>query len=97
MNKEQKAASGVQPPVFIDPDKRVIVTNIFLGICHMSVCAVADATDEEILFVCNLENPAGTRNGWSEVIRDGMENHPKENYPVCCSDVEGRVHFLIVC
>lgn len=36
---------------------RVLVIRTFVGICHMQVCAVNDATDEEILAVCNHANP----------------------------------------
>lgn len=39
---------------------KVVVTRPFMGICGMQVCAHKDATDEEILAVCNGENPSGT-------------------------------------
>ena len=48
---------------------RVLVTKPMLGICHMQVCTVADASDEEILRVANRENPVGTERGWCDVIR----------------------------
>jgi hypothetical protein len=56
--------------------ERVVVTRAFLGICHMQVCAVADATDEEILTTCNSQNPSGTSGGWSRVIR---EEYPEDS------------------
>lgn len=71
--------------------RRVIVTKPMVGVCHMQVCAVADATDEEILDVCNRENPSGTTHGWSEVVREG------DGAPVPCADDPGRRHFLAVC
>jgi hypothetical protein len=80
--------------------KRVIITQPIFGICYMQVCAEADASDEEILEVCNSENPSGTTNGWAEVIRTVEEEH---NYripnfqPVQCSEYSDRQHFLIVC
>ena len=61
----------------------------------MQVCAVADATNEEILEVANRENPAGTRHGWSTVAR---EDYKQENArPVKCDDDPNRMHFILVC
>lgn len=37
---------------------KVIIASPMIGICHMSVCCEKDATNEEILEVCNGENPA---------------------------------------
>ena len=71
--------------------ERVIVTNPFNGLCHMQVCAIADATDEEILEVCNRENPSGTSLGWCGVIREG------DGAPVQCQDFPDRTHFLVNC
>ena len=74
---------------------RVIVTKAFLGICHMQVCAVEDSTDEEILRVCNKENPSGTTLGWCSVVRSDAKE-PKRN-PVACAQEPGRTHFLVAC
>jgi len=74
--------------------ERVTVTNPVIGICHMQVCAVADATDKEILEVANRENPSGTRAGWAEVIRASGEF---AQGPVDCEKVSGRVHYLLSC
>ena len=52
---------------------RVEVTRCVIGACFMQVCCVQDATDEEILEVCNRENPSGTEHGWGKVHRDGEE------------------------
>lgn len=79
----------------MDTDKRVIVTKFFNGIASMQVCAVADATDEEILSVCNAENPSGTSLGWCEVVRQDLD-HPNRN-PVACADDASRVHLLVYC
>ena len=71
--------------------ERVIVTKPCVGICHMQVCAESDASDEEILSVCNSQNESGTMNGWGEVIREG------KGAPVQCADHPDRTHFLVCC
>ena len=76
--------------------KRVIVTRPMLGLCHMQVCVVEDATDEEILAVCNAENPSGTTNGWSIVLHDDDESWGK-TAPVRCEDYPDRLHYLVAC
>ena len=78
-----------------DTMERVVVTKAMLGICGMQVCAAKDATDEEILEVCNCENPAGTINGWGIVTRDDKE-YP-DNNPVQCADDSERLHFIVFC
>jgi len=61
----------------------------------MQVCAVKDATHEEILEVANRENPAGTSGGWMEVAD---ENHIPENIrPVKCDDDPDRIHYILIC
>lgn len=72
---------------------RVTVSRSVVGICHMQVCAVADATDAEILKVCNGENPSGTQAGWTTVIREGEDNQR----PVQCQSLGDRLHFLVSC
>ena len=64
------------------------------ALCYMQVCAVPDATDEEILVVCNRDNPAGTQNGWSSVIRQ-----PQKPWvgPVACESHSDRQHLLVIC
>lgn len=71
----------------------VHITQSFVGICHMQVCATADATDKEILAVCNDENPAGTTGGWQTVHRGAAG--PKA--PVACAQDARRVHLLVSC
>jgi hypothetical protein len=70
---------------------RVVVTNPIVGICHMQVCCVPDASDEEILAVCNQENPSGTTRGWTRVYRLGI------NQPTPCADDPQRMHVLVAC
>jgi hypothetical protein len=70
---------------------RVVVTERIMGIYHMQVCCVPDASDEEILAVCNQENPSGTAGGWTRVYRMGI------NQPTPCADDPARVHVLVAC
>jgi len=75
--------------------ERVEITRHMIGICHMQVCAVKDATHEEILEVANRENPSGTSQGWTEVLD---ENYKYENArPGPCDDDPDRIHYLLVC
>jgi len=60
----------------------------------MQVCAEAEATDEEILAVCNRENPSGTSMGWSRVVREDCDS---AQGPVPCDDRAGRAHILVLC
>jgi len=79
--------------------KRVEVTRCWTGLCSMQVCAIPDATDEEILEICNKENPSGTEAGWGKVIRE-IEDVLGENkgmLPGPCKDFPGRIHYLVFC
>ena len=77
-------------------DQRVVVTRNVMGICHMGVCAHKDATDEEILAVCNAQNPAGTSNGWGTVCHSDDEFWGKVG-PVQCADDPERIHYVVGC
>jgi len=74
---------------------KVVVSRNYNGLCSMQVCVEPDATDEEILNVCNTENPSGTKGGWSHVVREDKE-HPHRNPTPCLQD-EGRIHILVDC
>jgi hypothetical protein len=76
--------------------ERVIITKPMVGAVHMQVCAVNDATDEEILAVCNRENWSGTQNGWATVCRSDDEFWGKVG-PVPCADNPERTHFIVAC
>jgi len=76
---------------------KVIVTKSFIGLCYMQVCAEENATDKDILSICNSENPSGTSGGWQYVIRENDKNYEPKFYPVKCSDFQNRKHFIIVC
>ena len=86
--------------ITLDLTQRVIITCSFCNIYTMQVCAVKDASDEEILDVCNKGNPAGTANGWAKVIR-GRDNTllsmERNEEPVTCESYPDRLHFLVLC
>lgn len=75
-------------------EPRVIVTRPFAGLCFMGVCAVPDATDDEVLAVCNAQNPSGTTLGWCLVVRDAETAGP-HGAPVACADNPNRVHLMV--
>lgn len=82
-------------------ERRVVITKPVIGLVHMQVCAVADATNEEILETCNNENPSGTAAGWGHVIR---EEEPEDTFwhserlkPVQCAESAERKHFIVSC
>lgn len=79
---------------------RVEVSRCMVGLCGMQVCAVKDATDEEILEVCNNENPSGTQHGWSSVVREVKDDsmfYTEKALPVQCEEYPDRTHFLALC
>lgn len=71
---------------------RIETSRPMVGICHMQVCAEKDASDQEILDHCNRDNPSGTSNGWSSVLRDG-----EKTAPVVCETDPSRLHILVQC
>ena len=78
--------------------EKVEVTRRMIGFCHMQVCAETGATDEEILEVCNSENPSGTSNGWGTVVREDEDwCGTTVKGPVKCEDHDGREHILVAC
>lgn len=64
------------------------------ALCYMRVCAHKDAQDDEILRVCNEQNPSGTTNGWATVVREEDDRWPG---PVQCADDETRQHIVVLC
>jgi hypothetical protein len=78
--------------------QRVIVTHPVIGIAAMQVCACEDATDDEILAVCNYENPTSTK-VWSSVVREAIEGDMLRNWqtiPVRCHTHPDRWHFIVL-
>ena len=76
---------------------RVIVANQFTGLTSMQVCAVKDATDEEILEFCNAANPSGTSHGWVSVMRKVIRADDDFLGPVPCENDDSRLHFVVMC
>lgn len=75
---------------------RVVISRPIVGLAHMQVCAVDDATDDEILAACNRLNRSGTTNGWTTVHRSADEFWG-DVAPVACHDHVGRMHFIVGC
>ena len=73
---------------------KVIITQPMMGLTGMQVCAHKSATDKEILAVCNAENPSGTTNGWSKVIRKETKTIAG---PVQCEEHSNRTHLIVIC
>lgn len=73
--------------------ERVIVTRPIIGLVAMQVCAINEATDEEVLRVANKVNPSGTTMGWTRVVRETDVS----DSPVTCADDAGRVHLILYC
>jgi hypothetical protein len=80
-----------------NPDRVEILQRNFLT---MQVCAKRDASDEEILKTCNEDNPAGTTNGWCQVVRkveDMAGDNPERFLPITCEKDSLRIHFIVLC
>ncbi|KKL07294.1 hypothetical protein LCGC14_2587460 [marine sediment metagenome] len=76
--------------------EKVVITRPFVGICYMQVCAEKDATDEEILNICNTNNPSGTFNGRG-VVREVNDLDQDNMLPVVCKICPERLHFIVYC
>lgn len=75
--------------------ERILVSKVFAGLCTMRVCAVSDATNEEILAFCNEKSPSGTSRGWTVVRRESDESEAAR--PIRCEVYPGRTHVLVEC
>ncbi|MBK6616339.1 hypothetical protein [Ottowia sp.] len=78
---------------------KVVITKRWLGLGGMQVCASRDATDKEILAVCNADNPAAIEAGWSTVVRsvDEPGGAAGRHIPVACEANPGRVLLVVLC
>ncbi len=84
-------------PIYkVERMEKVIVTKPMVGLCHMQVCVDKTATDEEILTVCNRDNPSGTSSGWGRVIKSDDPNWGTIG-PVQCKEYPSRIHYLVSC
>ena len=81
--------------------KRVLVTVPYAGLRAMQVCVVDDATDQEILAVCNRENPLRVSGGWHTVVKDAEHARnigvDEAAAPVKCVECPGRIHKIAIC
>lgn len=102
-SRERDAVPDLQVPAAeADLMERVVVTRGMVGICHMAVCIGPDVADDEILRVCNRENPSGTSRGWTVVIRTEAQagffgEHRGHALPMTCADDPSRKHLLVGC
>lgn len=85
----------------INWDDDVIISRSFgdpkagiYAFCYMQVCVRKGVSDEDILRVCNADNPSGTSNGWTRVIRADEDHWPG---PTQCADQCDREHILVLC
>lgn len=69
----------------------VVVTNPFVTLTAMQVCAKNGLMDEFILSEANRLNPSGTTAGWCEIVREG------DAKPGKCADHLDRTHYIIIC
>lgn len=78
--------------------KAVEITRSMVGICHMQVCVAKEATDDEILAVCNESNPSGTGMGWSFVCRGSEDSFLGTSMAPCaCAQRPDRLHLIVGC
>lgn len=79
--------------------QRVCVTLPFAGLRAMQVCVVKDATDEEILRVCNAENPQLVTRGWHTVVRkaEDLDGVNGTALPGQCAECPDRQHMIVLC
>lgn len=81
----------------MDDFDRVFITKRFAGLGTMQVCTASDATDEEILSVCNQDTDKILNSQeietdhptWNHVIREG------ELAPVQCEKHPSRKHIIV--
>lgn len=85
------------------PDERVMLTGLFAGLFSQHVCVVPDATDEEILKVCNdyegVVNPS-TWHRWTIVVRDEAAADRanikwEDAKPGQCVECPPRIHMVV--
>jgi hypothetical protein len=66
-----------------------------IGLVHASVCAPIEMSKEEIATAVNMQEPAGTENGWK--IDEHPEFHNGQPNPCECNLDPGKLHWLMVC
>lgn len=68
------------------------VITISEGLCYKSMCAVADASIDEIEAEAG---PSGTRRGWK--LSEDTHFATGQTNPCPCDQEEGRLHYLLSC
>lgn len=83
--------------------KRAMVTGAYAGLFACQVCVVPDATDEEILAVCNRDDPRTEGFSWTKVIRtkedvkaEGLRSLDGSSViPGQCVECPPRLHMIV--
>ena len=82
-------------------NQRVLVTLPYAGFHAMQVCVLKGVPDEEILRVCNSENPQRISGGWHTVVRDAKHAEELgvdlEAAPGQCVEYPDRLHKIVLC
>jgi len=76
---------------------KVIQTIAFVNLFTCQVCAEKDLSDEEVIRLLQESNPAGTSNGWAEVVRKVSDTFNEDCMPKPCADYPDRMHYLVTC
>ena len=83
-------------------NERVFLTGLYAGVWSNHVCVVPDATDEEILAVCNANEPSvyGKKYRWTRVIRTEEDAKAigvswKDAKPGTCLECPPRIHMVV--
>jgi hypothetical protein len=98
---EPAEAPEKKPMVLPTPEDRVFVSQPYAGFRAMQVCVLPEVPDEEILEVCNRENPQLTTGGWHTVVRS--VEHAEEcgvdtvTAPGNCRECPPRLHKIVLC
>lgn len=76
-----------------NPDVPIDIYSI--GMIHLSVCADANLTPEEVVKLVNLQSPTGIRSQWAitEKVFKGGEPNPSP----CHDHPTTRKHYLLTC
>lgn len=83
------------------PDDRVFISMPVAGFRAMQVCVKPEVPDEEILQVCNRENPQLVSGGWHTVVRS--KEHARKckvdevAAPGQCVECPDRLHKIVLC
>jgi hypothetical protein len=81
--------------------ERVFISQPYCGMYAMQVCVLPEVSTQEILDVCNRENPSGTGSGWNKVINSKAAaieaGLAVDTAPGPCVECAGRQHKIVMC